>query len=86
MNYAPEKIKYPRNKYIELKKYISDGDKIFRKDVIKMGFNRVEVTLYNYCKRNKLTLRKVNEEYWIKDYKEKRINILSEKKTTKTCR
>lgn len=76
MNYSQQKIIRPNDKYKELRKYIMDGDKIFRKDIIKMGFNRVDVTLYNYCKTNKLYLRKVNDEYWIKDYTAKRIDIL----------
>jgi hypothetical protein len=84
--YTKKEIIRPHDKYKELQKYIADGDRIYRKDVIKMGFNRIELTLYNYCKKNKLTLRKVNEEYWIKDYTVKRTSILqkNKKETTKT--
>lgn len=76
MIYVKKNIIRPHDKYKELKRYIMDGDKIFRKDIIKMGFNRVDVTLYNYCLRNKLILRKVNGDYWIKDYTATRMDML----------
>lgn len=76
MIYVKKNIIRPYDKYKELRKYIMDGDKIFRKDIIRMGFNRVDVTLYNYCLRYKLTLRKVNEDYWIKDYTATRMDLL----------
>ena len=74
----------PHNKYKELKLYIQSGDKIFRKDIVKMGFNRVDMTLYNYCVRNKLYLRKVDEEHWVKDYSSVRMHLKPDYKKPKS--
>ena len=74
--YQSQKIIRPHDKYKELRSYMSSGNKFFRKDIIKMGFNRVDVTLYNYCNRTKLKIRKVNDEYWERDDKATLIDIL----------
>lgn len=66
----------PSEKLRKLKLYISGGDVIYRKIIEHFGFKNVERALYNYCNVNKLSLRKVNDEYWVKDYTSPRINIL----------
>ena len=66
----------PYDKYKKLRKYITDGDYVYRKVIEAFGFKEVEKTLYNYCTRNKLKLRKINDDYWVKDYDAILIDIL----------
>jgi hypothetical protein len=65
----------PPNKYVALKLYIQGGDKVYREDLNKLGFVRVERTLYAYCVRNKLKMKQINADCWEKTTEKKVRNI-----------
>ena len=59
-------VKRPSNKYREIDDYIKDGNKIFIKDIFKFGFSCPMKSLHSACLRLNVNLKKVNDNYYIK--------------------
>lgn len=54
------------DKHAMLHEYIQDGNKLYREDIDKMGFNNVELAVINYCNKHNIKVKKNGTSCWVK--------------------